>query len=101
MAIAISVKKQSKLGTLHANIADITLDNAYPTGGYAISPAVIGMDSIDVMVISASVGYLFDYDHVNGKLKVFVTGALNAALNQVANGTNLSTVSLRVAVIGC
>lgn len=102
MAVTINVKKQSKLGTLHANVADITLDNSYPTGGYPINPASVGLDSIDVMVISASVGYLFDFDHVNSKLKVFVTGAsAGAVLNQVTGGVNLAAVALRVLAIGC
>lgn len=74
-----------------------TLDNSYATGGYALTPAELGLVSIErVMAEVIAVGTHFVvWDEANSKLMVFV-----AAGTQVTNATDLSAIKIRVTVYG-
>lgn len=121
MAVIIRLLKRSKNLTLHQNIAEITFDNSYPTGGEPVTAAQLGVRSIDMVMLSNGGGYLAEYDYTNNKIKVltptaphshientaaaYVQNATTAenvaeAASEVANATDLSAVIIRAMVIG-
>ena len=91
-----------------ANIVQVTLDNSYPTGGYAFEPKATQGGVSDVVAVFISVragvaadGRVYQYDPTNKKIKAFEDGATVAgALDEVVAATDLSTVVLNVLVIG-
>lgn len=121
MAVVIALLKRSKNLSLHQNIAEITFDNSYPTGGESVTAAQFGLQSIDMVVLSGSGGYIAEYDYTNNKIKVltpaaphshtentaaaYVQNATTAenvaeAASEVANATDLSAVTVRAMVVG-
>ena len=121
MALTITQKKRAKMGNAYAVAADVTFDSSYPTGGEALTPATLGLNSIDVMLCETASGYMFQYDYANSKLKAFypraaLTGSLvvadtaatltddadvaAAAGAEVGNTADLHTVTVRVVAIG-
>jgi hypothetical protein len=96
LAIAAIVRKIAKNLSNYQNILTITCDNAYPTGGYPLPAAKMGLTTIDfVFPSSSSTGHSVHYDHANSKLKLFTTAGA-----EVANNTDLSAVTLRILAIG-
>jgi hypothetical protein len=59
----------------------------YSTGGVAVSPAKFGLKSVSGVLFRNAKGYIFDYDAVADKIKVYT-----AANTEVSNGTDLSTL---------
>ena len=56
---------------------------------------------IETVIIDASAtGYVWQYDRTNKKLLAFEAGADGAALDAVADATNLSTTVLHITVTG-
>lgn len=137
MAVTITKSKRGPeyLGTRKVVPADIVLDNSYPTGGYALTPAMFGgrkIESVEVIGANPAGGRMSYYwDPANLKLMVFYpTGgaAVPAALAdpsvavpaggtavtstaaqpnltetagrgvEVANATDLSTITVKVRV---
>lgn len=73
----------------------ITLDASYPTGGYAISPALLGFTSrIDGIVASTAgntTGVTVGWNPATGKLQAYVSnGASPALLAEAPNTTALT-----------
>ena len=93
------------LGRQHAHLR-VTFDSSYPTGGEAIdfkqyagfTPAVVFFQQ-RAPITGA---YNFVYDRTNKKILVFWvdTTVDGAAMAEVANTTNLSTVQVDVLLIG-
>ena len=81
--------------------ANITLDNAYPTGGSAGVASGLGVSQVLALVPLKSLGYDFDYDVATDKLKVYQQPAAAAAgpSPEAPNNTNLSALTLPVLVI--
>tara|TARA_R100001509_G_scaffold128481_1_gene81886 strand:- start:3773 stop:4084 length:312 start_codon:yes stop_codon:yes gene_type:complete len=77
----------------------ITFDDSYPTGGEALDLTAY-VENIETVGIEVSGGYVFQYDRTNKKVLAYEAGADGAALDQVANATNLSTVVTYVSVTG-
>jgi hypothetical protein len=84
--------------------ARVSLDNSYPTGGYAITPGQLGLSSIDFVIANDRLGYSFDWDYANNKLLVYRGDNANASPApgvQVSNGVDLSAVTaVRVRATG-
>ena len=79
-------------------ITDVTFDSSYTTGGYALTPSTLGLDSIefvdfDLLPISGAVE--FQYNHSTKKVLAFTNGGA-----EVSNATDLSTITGRLKVIG-
>lgn len=93
MAITITVAKRDAT-SLARRLIVLTLDNSYPTGGWAITPKDVGLgtsgDILGVNVIGAPSGYKFEYDLVNDKLMAFQGDNPNAA---AAPGVQLPNAS--------
>ena len=76
-------------------VVDFTLDNSYPTGGYPLTYATLGVDiAPDTVVAHSSTGHTFGYDYANQKLKVFSAGT------EITNATDLHTVTGRLTARG-
>lgn len=75
---------------------EITGDTSYPSGGYPISGPNAGMSRIDGMftIGSSAAGYKAVYDYVNKKVLFYSNGS------QVANTTNISSITIRMKVLG-
>jgi hypothetical protein len=85
----------------------IPLDNSYPTGGYTGLQAklqTLRKDQREILEVTnitagASGGYLAQWDRANGKLLLYGSnGASPAALAQIASGTDLNAVTLKLLV---
>lgn len=92
-------------------VAKFTFDSSYATGGEAIDiKNQLGLSEIwfvDIKQEAPLTGmYLFQYDHTNAKILVFrqkdpaAAGGADIALPEVANATDLSSVTVRVMVYG-
>ncbi len=90
------------LGNVKLVFADLTLDNAYPTDGYAISAGAFGArDIFGVSIIGGNAGagtYNFAWNESANKLMAFKAGGATAAFAETANTTDLSAIILRVLV---
>ena len=106
MALTVSIDHRTVEGNLRVIYATITFDTSYPTGGEALDPVTdLGVTSLIRMEIAPAAGYVFEYDYTNNKVKVYgqeptsaTTGVI--ALSEVANATNLSTVSTKIKAYG-
>lgn len=81
-------------------IKDVTFDSSYPTGGEPLVAADLGLTSILRLIASPAAGYVFSYDHTNGKLIAYRGGATGAVLAEESNATNMATIKTRVLARG-
>jgi len=99
--MSLSITRQDLFGTSRIVIAVFTFDSSYPTGGEACDP---GLGTVNIALSDPSVsGYVFQYDYTNKKLKAFYAdydAGADGALIEVANGVDLSSVSVRLIFIG-
>lgn len=87
---------------------DVTLDNSYPTGGYALTPQQLGLGSggaiEHVNVMGTADGYLYKWNPATNKLMVFQGDNANAAAapgTEVANASAaLNNKVVRLEVVG-
>lgn len=97
MALTVAqVGNTAVMGNLKAVVADITFDSSYPTGGEDLNPSTLGLSFVRFLVSDGSEGYNLVYDYANSKLLAYGS----TAGTEVANATNLSTVSCRVFAVG-
>ena len=83
------------------NIKRIQFDDSYPTGGESLTAGDLGFTDIHaVMIDTETSGYVAQYDYSNSKVEVYEAGADGAALDEVANTTDLSAVYIRVVAFG-
>jgi len=85
---------------------DVTLDSSYPAGGYPLTSKDLGfggsgrIDLVDAAT-SKTGGWEVGWDYTNSKLQVFdSSAAANAAMHEVAGGTSLAGVVVRLFVKG-
>lgn len=81
---------------------DVTLDSSYTTGGYSLAPlcgssssSIPAPDFVDAQLLPITGAVLFLYNFATQKLQVFTNAGA-----EVANATNLSTVTGRLQVLG-
>lgn len=90
-----------KIGQMKARFVDITPDNSYPTGGWALTPGQVGMAKILAVIVPNSNGYAMTYVRSTGKLLVRATGSANqAAFAEIPNATDLSALTIFAIVFG-
>lgn len=98
MAITVGADRmRSVFGDRRVTTLDITGDNNYPTGGYAITPAQVGMTRFDVVTVQQpSAGTrLVVWDYSAGKLKI-----LTALSTEAANASDQSLIVTTVTFVG-
>jgi len=85
-------------------IYQVTLDSSYPTGGEAADfTSLAPFSAVDCVLVHGSDsanGYVPQWDSSNDKLMMYEAGADAAALDEVANTTDLSAETIVVEVIG-
>lgn len=100
MAVTFTRLTKRAAGSRYIIAGDLALDNAYPTGGYAVTPALFGhrnsVTSIDT-TISAG-GFLAVFVPSTNKLKFFKVGSAGP-LTEVAS-TDLNADTIRIHVTG-
>ena len=108
-ANVVSDTNQSAIRGLSENVQvavrDVTFDNAYPTGGLALTPTDFGFKELFAVIAEpkSTGGYQFAYDYATQKLLAYWgdnAGGASGPLIQVTNGTSLTTVVARVVAIG-
>lgn len=103
MAISVSIVKRSGiLPAGRAVIADVTFDSSYPAGGEPYTPAMFGLNSVDLLVAapakgSATTAYACMADHTNSKLMLFGQTAATSALVETATANQSATVARVIA----
>src|ERR1044072_6834749 len=101
MALSYSINPSSPRDK-GKTIVDITLDSAYPSGGYALSNAGLGMLVKPTMIdldVSTAQGFTPVWDVSNHKLKMFKSGS-NSAHSECASADLSSSVVIRAEVTG-
>jgi len=58
-------------GNKRVVVLTTAFDSSYPRGGESLTPSDLGMDSIDMMLISPQDGYSFEFDYDNNLLKAY------------------------------
>ena len=82
-------------------VVDVTYDASYPTGGYAITPASLGLEQILGVLPGGNLGGVVpSYNLSTGKLQLFGGAASGAVLAEVTAATNLSAVVQRLIFFG-
>lgn len=123
--------RKTVMGSLRCEELTVDFDSSYPTNGESgLTPAALGMDAFFMVLASPTSGYVFEWDYTNNLLLAYriqvaanstvadgnnslikdtgavigVAGtgtAFGQALSQVANTTNLSTLTgVRVIAFG-
>jgi len=97
MALVVKNMDRISMGNKWKIVGQLAFDSSYPTGGYSLSPSLIGLDTVESMIIQPESGYTFEY--LNGKVKVFVVGGFTPAgiVSQPtfsASGSELYTFSV-------
>ncbi len=88
-------------GAAKEALAEVTLDNNYPTGGYAFSPALFGFSILRFAVpVTTNQGYVAILDQANQKVKIFKNATGAGKLIEETGGTDLSTVKVYFLVRG-
>lgn len=111
MAVSVSTVTKGRSndvwGTRQIGLFRVTFDSSYPTGGEAFDLKAYGFQGPAQAVFVAqrdpnNAQYVVQYDHDAEKLVAFWvdTTVDGAALAEVANTTNLSTLVVDVLVIG-
>jgi hypothetical protein len=98
MALTFSEVTRTLTANKRVVVADVTLDNSYPTGGEAISPSDVGLQAFEAVLIpsinNAGTRFLV-WDQANSKVKV-----LTALSTEAANASDQSTTVFRATFIG-
>jgi len=82
-------------------IKRILFDSSYATGGEALTATTLGFESLHIMLCSSEDnGYVAQYDYSGEKLALYEAGADGAALDEVANTTDVSAVYVRILAFG-
>jgi len=90
-------RRNHVIGNRREVVTDFTCDTSYPTGGYALTAATLGVDlSLDFVQVSGSPGgYSFEYDYSAKKLKIWASQG-----TEVSNATDLHTLTGRLVAHG-
>lgn len=103
MTIAVRVQKTSHLENSKVVLAEITMDNSYPTGGEAVVPSDFGLSGIDAMICGLPPvgGFVPSYLASTGKVKLFAsTTGTPSALVEFTNTGDASAAVIPVVVWG-
>lgn len=109
MALTITSEREVYLGAMRLTYCRVAFDASYPTGGEAFDPTddltddfntVLGVFLNNREPVADAGGYVPAWDATNSKILVFEAGADAAALDEVANTTDLSALTCDVLIVG-
>ncbi len=96
----VQPRRQSVNGSMITVHLEITPDDSWLAAGEDLDlSSYVGIPE-SIVLDGGSTGYVWQYDHTNKKLLAFEAGADGAALDAVANTTDLSTHTVRITVSG-
>ena len=82
-------------------IKRIQFDSSYATGGESLTATQLGFENLHIIICEAEdSGYVAQYDYSGEKLALYEAGADAAALDEVADTTNVSTLYVRILAFG-
>ena len=93
-------RRASATGSMKTVHLEITPDTGWLAAGEALDLTGYVPIIESVTLDGGSTGYVWQYDHTNKKLLAFEAGTDGAALDAVADATNLSTHTVRITVSG-
>jgi hypothetical protein len=105
VALSYSIVDRGAYGDLNVRVVDITLDNSYPSGGWAVAAKDLGFGTngtvYGVMPMGDAGGYSIRWNPATGKLTARdSSGAANAATPEITTVTLLNGVVVRVMAMG-
>lgn len=104
MAATTVTTKQGVWGDLKYGIVEVTLDSSYATGGEAVAFATVldwySVTGVLALQSSSANGYVPQWDSSADKIVMYEAGADAAALDEVANTTDLSAETITALVVG-
>ena len=99
MAVAISnidSRTEDTWGRQRIRIVEVTFDDSYPTGGESLSPNDVALADIGFVAASPDASpYSVRYDFTDTNLVVFEEDD-----TEVSNGTDLSSLKVRLLIVG-
>src|SRR5579872_3180240 len=97
MALTLGAQTKFSIGARYQVVTPITVDTSYPTGGWALTPAQLGLPlglvdrvEVDYNGKTAAGAATLVYDPTNQKLMAFGGAASGSAQAEITNATNLS-----------
>jgi len=104
MALTVDNFVRTVFGNKVIAFCNVDFDASYPTGGEALAASTLGMKKVEFLLAEPKLGYVFEYDYANSKLKAYwadFSATAAGALSEVADTTNLSAVAdVRVFAVG-
>jgi hypothetical protein len=96
MAMGVTVVKRDAWGQFFVRLVEFDFDNSYPANGeaYTLSQLELSQEVIAVWFLEQRLGYAFEHDKANKKIKV---RAITAAGGAAAAGTD--ALSLKAGVV--
>lgn len=105
MALGFNIVDRGAAGDLFYRVVDITMDNAYPSGGWPIAAKDVGFGTNGVILLVHAMGMtsgrLLEWDQTNKKFMVRdASGAANAATPEITTVTQMNGLVARVIAWG-
>lgn len=101
MAVTTTVVRRTVWGDRKVVHATLAFDTSYPSpGGEDISLVDLGLKEVDFCMPAPSKGFVPEWDDANSKMKLYWvdTTVDGAAMAEVVNGTNVSTITALQAI---
>ena len=98
MSLTIAVQKSKYFNGFGFKAKDvkITFDSTYPSGGWPVTAANVGLTSIDHVILPGTCyGYAIEWDYTNGK----IVGYASAGTVMTGSG-NLNAQVIRAIFLG-
>ena len=90
MTLAVSNLERSTGAFYREARFNLAFDSSYPSGGEALTPAMVGLSQIhSFQVIGNDGGYLFSFDNDNSKLQVLDPGPAGGSLEVTEGGSDI------------
>ena len=96
VALVVTVKGRSVEGSIRRTWGTLAFDASYPTNGEAYINANFELFSVEQINVYPSLGYIFEPDLANKKIKAFYgdySEASDGALVEVTNTGDLSSIT--------
>lgn len=92
MGITATALFKSEVEGRRMHVYNIAFDDAYPTGGEAVTPGDVGLTRIDDAIISPEGGFTFEWDTTNSKILAYWvdTSTDGAAMAEVVDTTDIN-----------
>jgi len=105
VALGVNIVDRGAAGDLFFRVVDVTCDNSYPAGGWAITPAQLGFGAngvvYQVQTPGVKDGFFLEYDSSTAKLKVRdASGAANTLSPEITTVTLMNNKVIRLIAWG-